>query len=51
MDVRGPVMALTPGQDFGPCGGHQHVRLSYAASKADLQKGLDRLTRFVKALV
>jgi len=43
-------VALTPGQDFGVCGGGQHVRLSYAASRADLQEGLARLAGFLKTL-
>ncbi len=43
-------VALTPGQDFGVCGGGHHVRLSYAASRADLQEGLARLAAFLKNL-
>jgi len=42
-------VALTPGQDFGLCSAASHVRLSYAASRADLQEGLARLGRFVAA--
>ncbi|MBH2016206.1 MAG: aminotransferase class I/II-fold pyridoxal phosphate-dependent enzyme [Burkholderiales bacterium] len=42
-------VALTPGQDFGFCSAASHVRLSYAASRADLQEGLARLGRFVAA--
>ena len=43
-------VALTPGHDFGPFGGATHVRLSYAASREDLQEGLLRLGRFVAGL-
>ncbi len=43
-------VALTPGQDFGACSGATHVRLSYAASREDLQEGLARLGRFVNGL-
>ncbi len=43
-------VALTPGHDFGVCGGAAHVRLSYAASKEDLSEGLTRLQRFVANL-
>jgi len=43
-------VALTPGHDFGVCSAKAHVRLSYAASKADLTEGLARLTAFLKRL-
>ncbi len=43
-------VALTPGYDFGPISGGQHVRLSYAASQEDLQEGLSRLAQFVRSL-
>lgn len=43
-------VALTPGQDFGVCSGGTHVRLSYAASREDLQEGLARLGRFMGRL-
>lgn len=43
-------VALTPGYDFGQCSGAQHVRLSYAASREELQEGLQRLQRFVASL-
>ncbi|MBI2750938.1 MAG: aminotransferase class I/II-fold pyridoxal phosphate-dependent enzyme [Burkholderiales bacterium] len=43
-------VALTPGHDFGVCSAKGHVRLSYAASKADLEEGLKRLKGFVHAL-
>lgn len=43
-------VALTPGYDFGACSGATHVRLSYAASREDLQEGLARLGGFVNRL-
>ena len=43
-------VALTPGQDFGVCSGATHVRLSFAAARADLEEGLARLGRFVRTL-
>ncbi|WP_081961199.1 aminotransferase class I/II-fold pyridoxal phosphate-dependent enzyme [Aquabacterium sp. NJ1] len=43
-------VALTPGHDFGVCSATTHVRLSYAASKADLEEGLQRLKAFVTRL-
>ncbi|MGA4668663.1 aminotransferase class I/II-fold pyridoxal phosphate-dependent enzyme [Propionibacteriaceae bacterium Y1923] len=43
-------VALTPGRDFGSHSGAGHVRLSYAASRADLAEGIERLGRFLSAL-
>ncbi|TAK95446.1 MAG: aminotransferase class I/II-fold pyridoxal phosphate-dependent enzyme [Aquabacterium sp.] len=43
-------VALTPGYDFGQCGAKAHVRLSYAASKDDLNEGLRRLAGFVQGV-
>ncbi len=43
-------VALTPGDDFGECGGRAHVRLSYAASQVELAEGLKRLKGFVASL-
>ncbi|WP_109776261.1 aminotransferase class I/II-fold pyridoxal phosphate-dependent enzyme [Quadrisphaera granulorum] len=43
-------VALTPGRDFGAGTAETHVRLSYAASRADLEEGLARLERFVASL-
>lgn len=43
-------VALTPGHDFGVSGAGRFVRLSYAASQADLREGLARLERFVAKL-
>ena len=44
------LVALTPGNDFGLCGGDAHVRLSYAASREELAEGLARLDRFAQRL-
>ncbi len=41
-------VALTPGHDFGEHSGAQHVRLSYAASRDDLQEGMRRLGAFMQ---
>ncbi|MFW9615987.1 aminotransferase class I/II-fold pyridoxal phosphate-dependent enzyme [Aquabacterium sp.] len=43
-------VALTPGHDFGPQAGATHVRLSYAASRDDLEEGMTRLSRFMQSL-
>lgn len=43
-------VALTPGRDFGTHTGERHVRLSYAASRQDLEEGLRRLGVFVAGL-
>lgn len=40
-------VALTPGRDFSQATADTHVRLSYAASRADLHEGLARLAAFV----
>jgi aspartate aminotransferase len=37
-------VAVVPGEAFGT---NQHVRISYAASMSDLERGLDRMHRFV----
>jgi aspartate/methionine/tyrosine aminotransferase len=36
-------VAVTPGYDFGHARAAQHVRLSYAATEADLAEALQRL--------
>jgi aspartate/methionine/tyrosine aminotransferase len=41
-------VALTPGCDFGHCGANTHVRLSYAASREEIQEGLARLEKFFR---
>ncbi|MGQ7297762.1 aminotransferase class I/II-fold pyridoxal phosphate-dependent enzyme [Quadrisphaera sp. KR29] len=43
-------VALTPGRDFGATTAETHVRLSYAASPAELAEGLERLGRFTRGL-
>lgn len=40
-------VALTPGRDFSEHLAGTHVRLSYAASRADLAEGLERLARWL----
>jgi aspartate aminotransferase len=40
-------VATVPGEAFGT---DQHIRISYATSMAELEKGLDRLERFVAGL-
>jgi len=41
-------VAVVPGEAFGD---GRYVRLSYATSMENIQKGLDRIEAFVKALV
>ncbi|SDM76537.1 aminotransferase class I/II-fold pyridoxal phosphate-dependent enzyme [Actinomyces ruminicola] len=43
-------VALTPGRDFGVRTAESHVRLSYAASSAEITEGLDRLGGFLEHL-
>lgn len=40
-------VALTPGADFDPAGGHRYVRLSFAGSADDMEKAMERLGRFL----
>jgi aspartate aminotransferase len=52
MDFSGALLesvgvAVVPGDDFGA--GH-HVRLSYAVSMADIDRGMDRIASFVDGL-
>lgn len=42
-------VALTPGRDFAMATADTHVRLSYAASRAELTEGIARLGRFLDA--
>ena len=42
-------VAVTPGSSFGPAG-EGHVRISYAASRADLEEGMGRLRRALAKL-
>jgi aspartate/methionine/tyrosine aminotransferase len=48
--LREAHVALTPGYDFGHARAGQHVRLSYAASKADLVEALQRLGALMSRL-
>jgi aspartate/methionine/tyrosine aminotransferase len=41
-------VALTPGRDFGRRGADTHVRLSYAASTADLAQAVERLGQLME---
>jgi aspartate aminotransferase len=40
-------VAVVPGEAFGT---HQHVRISYATSMKELERGLDRIHRFIAGL-
>ena len=42
-------VAVTPGLDFDPARGRGTLRLSYAASTADIEEGLARLTAYMAA--
>jgi aspartate/methionine/tyrosine aminotransferase len=42
-------VSLTPGRDFAEATADTHVRLSYAASREDLQEGLTRLAQILPA--
>lgn len=44
--LRDERVAVTPGLDFDPARGLTNWRFSYAASRQDVQEGLDRLARF-----
>ncbi|RPA61088.1 aminotransferase class I/II-fold pyridoxal phosphate-dependent enzyme [Gordonia oryzae] len=48
--LREAHVALTPGKDFGVATADDRIRLSYAASTADLTDALERLERFVGGL-
>ena len=39
-------VGVTPGTDFGP-GGEGYIRFSYANSLENIERGMDRLERFV----
>jgi aspartate aminotransferase len=43
------LVAFVPGEDFGGCGG-QHVRISFACSEQQIQKGMDRFGEFLAGL-
>lgn len=48
--LREAHVALTPGRDFGVDTAETHVRLSYAASRAEIAEGLRRLGAFLAGL-
>ena len=39
-------VAVVPGEAFGT---NEHIRISYATSMKELERGLDRLQRFIAA--
>ena len=43
-------VAITPGIDFDPAAGHRYVRLCYAGSFADTEKGAAKLGRWIASL-
>lgn len=43
------LVAFVPGEDFGGCG-KNHVRISFACSEDQINKGVDRLGEFVAGL-
>ncbi|MCC6429147.1 MAG: pyridoxal phosphate-dependent aminotransferase [Phycisphaerales bacterium] len=43
------LVALVPGEDFGGCG-KNHIRISFACSNEQINKGMDRLAEFVGGL-
>lgn len=46
--LREQMVAVVPGAAFGT---HEHIRLSYAASMRDLERGLDRIHAFAASLM
>lgn len=42
-------VATVPGEEFGGCGG-KHIRISYACSEAQIEKGMGRIAEFVRGL-
>jgi aspartate aminotransferase len=40
------LLAFVPGEDFGGCGGN-HVRISFACSEEQINKGIDRFEEFL----
>jgi aspartate aminotransferase len=43
------LVAFVPGEDFGGCG-KEHVRISFACSLEQIEKGMDRFEAFLKGL-
>jgi aspartate aminotransferase len=42
-------IATVPGGEFGGCGGN-HIRISFACSEEQIERGMERLTKFVASL-
>jgi aspartate/methionine/tyrosine aminotransferase len=42
-------VAITPGRDFGTFRAAEHVRFAYTRSMSDLEEGVDRIARLVRA--
>ena len=43
------LVATVPGEDFGGCGEH-HIRLSFACSEEQIERGFERISQFVSTL-
>ena len=43
------LVAFVPGEDFGGCG-KEHVRISFACNEDQINKGMDRLEKFLASL-
>lgn len=43
------LVALVPGEDFGGCG-REHIRISFACSEQQIERGMDRLAEFLAGL-
>lgn len=43
------LMATVPGEEFGGCG-RNHIRISFACSEEQIERGMDRLNTFVATL-
>ena len=43
------LVAFVPGEDFGGCG-REHVRISFACSEDQINKGVERLEKFLASL-
>lgn len=43
------LTAFVPGEDFGGCGG-KHCRISFACSEEQIERGMDRLAKFLGGL-
>lgn len=43
------LVAVVPGEDFGGCGGN-HIRISFACSEEQINRGMDRIERFIGTL-